>query len=569
MITDPLIGRKLANFRIERPIGRGGMAQVYYGQDIKLKRPVAIKVIDARHRDNPAYAKRFVREAQIIARWRHEHIIQIYYADKKTDLYYFVMEYIEGQDLGQMIARRKTKGKLISPAEVLRIGRAVASALDYAHQQGIIHRDVKPSNVMVAKNGRVVLTDFGLAMNIEQGSMGEVFGSADYIAPEQARYSADAVPQSDLYSLGVILYEMLTGRTPFNDPSATTVAIQHLTVPPPPPRKLNPNLSRATEAVLLKALSKSPEKRYQTGAELMGALEKALAVPASTHKRWLVYAGAVAAIILAAIAAVFWLPGLGLAPGLLGQGQLAATTPVSTETAATPVAQAEVATKAQTQTSTPPAEAFDPPTVTLTPITNSEPTSTPSPPASPTLSPTPVPSFTPAASATSTAAPVVAATPAPLPIADTQSDFSGSPGGGKWQYQWSEGRDSFNWKEMQFDGSCWRTANSETYVRICGASAHPGLTGDIAWRWQSDFSGPIQGRVSARKLDTQGGDGVVILVYRNTTEIKRWELGANDSQGFSQPFETDMAPQDYLFFVIKAGGDSTNDEIAFRAQIYR
>jgi serine/threonine-protein kinase len=289
MITDPLIGRKLANFRIERPIGRGGMAQVYYGQDIKLKRPVAIKVIDARHRGNPAYAKRFVREAQIIARWRHEHIIQIYYADNKTDLYYFVMEYIEGQDLGQMIARRKAKGKLIAPAEVLRIGRAVASALDYAHRQGIIHRDVKPSNVMVAKNGRVVLTDFGLAMNIEQGSMGEVFGSADYIAPEQARYSADAVPQSDLYSLGVILYEMLTGRTPFNDPSATTVAIQHLTVPPPPPRKLNPNLSRATETVLLKALSKSPEKRYQTGAELMGALAKALAVPAGSFTRvlWL------------------------------------------------------------------------------------------------------------------------------------------------------------------------------------------------------------------------------------------------------------------------------------------
>jgi hypothetical protein len=219
----------------------------------------------------------------------------------------------------------------------------------------------------------------------------------------------------------------------------------------------------------------------------MTALEKALVVPASRRGRWLVYGSAAAIGILVAIAAVFWLPGLGLAPGFMGQGLVAATTPVSTETAATSIAQTVVVTQAQTQTSTPQAAAFDPPTVTPT--------------SSPTFSPTPVPPFTPTASATATTVPVVAATPEPLPIADTQSDFSGSPGGGKWQYQWSEGRDSFNWKEMQFDGSCWRTTNSETYVRICSASAHPGLTGDIAWRWQSDFSGPIQGWVEAPQHD--------------------------------------------------------------------
>jgi serine/threonine-protein kinase len=261
------------------------MAQVYYGWDVKLQRPVAIKVIDARYRDDPTYAARFVREAQTIARWRHEHIINIHYADDQDGLYYFVMEYIDGQDLGRLIAQYAAQGQLAPQTEVLRIGRAVAEALDYAHQQGVIHRDVKPSNVMIAQDGRVVLTDFGLAMDVEQGSLGEIFGSARYIAPEQARDSAAAVPQSDLYALGIILYEMLTGAVPFDDPSPTTVAVQHMTALPPAPRELNPALNSQTEAVLFKALSKSPRLRFQTGDELINALEQALQSDPSTVAR--------------------------------------------------------------------------------------------------------------------------------------------------------------------------------------------------------------------------------------------------------------------------------------------
>jgi hypothetical protein len=169
---------------------------------------------------------------------------------------------------------------LIPTADVIRIGRAVANALDYAHSQQIIHRDVKPSNVLVARDGRVMLSDFGLALDMHDGSEGEVFGTAHYISPEQARRSADAVPQSDLYSLGVILYEMLTGVVPFHDPSPASVALQHITEPPPAPRSINPELSAQAEAVLLKALEKEPDKRYQGGDELMDALEAALtAVP--------------------------------------------------------------------------------------------------------------------------------------------------------------------------------------------------------------------------------------------------------------------------------------------------
>jgi uncharacterized repeat protein (TIGR01451 family) len=276
MPEDPLIGRQLANFRIERLIKRGGMARVYYGQDVKLERPVAIKVIDFQYRDNPTYAERFVREARAVATWRHENIVQVYYADDQAGLYYFCMEYIDGLDLGELLASCAQAGERMPHEEVLRIGRAIASALDYAHGEGVIHRDIKPSNVMVAKDDRVVLTDFGLALDVHRGSLGEAFGSAHYIAPEQAQSSANAVPQSDLYSLGVILYQMLTGVVPFDDPSPTSVALQHLTVPPPSPCRNNPDLGKEVEAVLLKALSKAPGDRYQSGAELMNALEQAL-----------------------------------------------------------------------------------------------------------------------------------------------------------------------------------------------------------------------------------------------------------------------------------------------------
>lgn len=275
-MNDPLIGRQVANFRIERVLGRGGMAQVYYGRDVKLQRPVAVKVIDASFRGNPAYARRFVQEARTIATWRHENIVQIYYADNESDLYYFVMEYIDGLDLAGLLARYLRNGELMPLEDVIRIGRAIASALDYAHQKGVVHRDVKPSNVMVATDDRIVLMDFGLALDSHQGTMGEVFGTPHYIAPEQARNSSNAVPQSDLYSLGIILYEMLTGTVPYDDPSPTAVALQHLTLPLPPPRERNPALNIETEAVLIKALSKLPADRYQKGYELMDALEKAV-----------------------------------------------------------------------------------------------------------------------------------------------------------------------------------------------------------------------------------------------------------------------------------------------------
>ncbi|NJN99350.1 MAG: hypothetical protein HC875_37255, partial [Anaerolineales bacterium] len=376
------------------------------------------------------------------------------------------------------------------------------------------------------------------------GVAGRVFGSANYIAPEQARNSAEAVPQSDLYALGVILYELLTGRVPFQDPSSTAVTVQHLTVPPPPPRQVNPDLNKATETVLLKALNKAPDKRYQTGATLMDALEKALqlsATPAKTGpaktaapapgRRWPIYAGIAVVLLLAVLgAAVLWLPGFELPlAGVVVPKSTAEVTP-------TPSPAATLSGESA---------AFVAPSATPTTEPTSPPTEPPVPPPD-----TPVPA------------------PVPAPLADTQRDFSDVQGAGNWEYQFSLGRDSFDWKQMdQLGDGCWQWA-AEPSARICPDSAHPGLGGDVAWRWQSSLSGPIQVRVAAKKLDTSGGDGVLVLVYHNTAEIKRWQLAANDDQGVVETFGLEVAEGDYVFFVLKAGADSANDETAFEAQVF-
>lgn len=277
-MSDPLIGKQLANFRVERLLGQGGMATVYFGQDIKLHRPVAIKVLDKRYRRHPAYASRFVAEARMMAKWRHENIIQIYYADDAQGMSYYVMDYVDGEDLGGVLDIYHNQRKLMPTEDVLRIAKAITNALDYAHTQGVVHRDVKPSNILLSKDGRVLLGDFGMALEVGDGSQGTAFGTPHYISPEQARRSADAIPQSDIYSLGVILYEMITGKVPFDDNVSEEIVLKHIAQAPMPPSKVNQNLSKEIEDVLLKALEKNPKNRYQSGSELFNALQTALNV---------------------------------------------------------------------------------------------------------------------------------------------------------------------------------------------------------------------------------------------------------------------------------------------------
>jgi len=280
VFTDPLIGKQLGDYRIINLLGRGGMARVYRGYDPALDRFAAVKVIDAHLMSTSAdeYRQRFQREARAIAHLHHPNIVSIYQFGEIDSLYYMAMVFVEGRDLGEILEEHENTGTLLEPVQVLRIVHDIAGALDYAHAGGVIHRDVKPSNVMVATDGHAVLTDFGLALSVPEGSLGNTFGSAHYIAPEQAVSSAQAVPQSDMYALGVVLYQMLTGRVPFDDESAMSVALKHIGEPPPPPRLFNPALSPAVENVLLKALEKDPYDRYPNGEALARALEMALGI---------------------------------------------------------------------------------------------------------------------------------------------------------------------------------------------------------------------------------------------------------------------------------------------------
>ncbi|HEX2980212.1 MAG TPA: serine/threonine-protein kinase [Anaerolineaceae bacterium] len=281
--TDRLIGARIDEYQLEALLGKGGMARVYRAVDINVNRRVAIKVIDLDHRADEDYAQRFKREAQAIARLDHPHIVRLYrYGDGQLlplgeRILYMAMQFIDGADLQYVLNSYRKDHELIEPEEAARLIREICSALDYAHEQGIVHRDIKPSNIMLNSQGRAILTDFGLAMLSTQATIGEVFGSPDYIAPEQAESSAKAVPQSDLYAVGVILYEMFTGVLPFTAQQPLEVALMHLHAPVPLPRSIRPEISQELEAVILRALEKRPEERYPTGKALAEAVDAAVA----------------------------------------------------------------------------------------------------------------------------------------------------------------------------------------------------------------------------------------------------------------------------------------------------
>ncbi len=278
MSRDPFIGTKIGSYQITEAIGEGGMARIYKGLHSELNRYVAIKVVQWGLQEDPEFTDRFRREAQAIASLRHPNIVQIFDFGKHESGYYMIMEYIDGSDLARQLHEYRQNGELPPKEQVLEVMKDIAAALDYAHQHDVIHRDIKPSNIMINSEGQSILTDFGLVMLPDHKShptLGTTFGTPHYVAPEQAISSAAAVTSSDIYSLGVILFEMTTGQLPFDDESPLSVALKHVSDPPPQPTSINPDIPDGVEGVILKALSKEPTDRFATASQMAVALEEA------------------------------------------------------------------------------------------------------------------------------------------------------------------------------------------------------------------------------------------------------------------------------------------------------
>ena len=271
-----LLGRTIGNYQIREELGRGGMAVVYRAYQQSLNRYVAIKVLPPQFAFDREFVERFQREARAAAGLRHPNIVVIHDVGQEEGIYYIVMEYLEGQTLKQVIEQ---EGPL-PPQRVGRIIEQVAAALDYAHRRGFVHRDVKPANIFVGEGDRVTLTDFGIAKAGAETQhltrTGTLMGTPEYMSPEQAE-GGTVDYRTDLYALGVVLYQMLVGRVPFR--GTTPHAVLHAVIyePPPPPRQINPNLPPVIEAVIMQAVAKRPEQRFQRGAEMVAALRAALA----------------------------------------------------------------------------------------------------------------------------------------------------------------------------------------------------------------------------------------------------------------------------------------------------
>ncbi|OAJ73190.1 serine/threonine protein kinase [Brevibacillus sp. SKDU10] len=273
-------GQRLGGrYQLEEVIGGGGMAIVYKARDLVLNRIVAVKLLRPQFGTDEDFVERFRREAQAVASLSHHNIVNVYDVGQDDDIHYMVMEYIEGSTLKEIITAQG--GMLMS--EAVRIAMQVCDALDHAHQNQIIHRDIKPHNIMIGTNGRVKVTDFGIARAVTSQTItqtGSVLGSVHYFSPEQARGGITA-EKSDIYSLGIVLYEMVTGTLPFSGDSPITVALKHLQDPLPEPRKLNPAIPQSLENVIIRALAKDPFQRYKSAREMYEDLETCL----STERR--------------------------------------------------------------------------------------------------------------------------------------------------------------------------------------------------------------------------------------------------------------------------------------------
>ncbi len=270
-----LIGQQFGHYQILEELGRGGMAVVFKAYQPSLNRCVALKVLPSHYQDDAELLARFRREAEATRALLHPNIVRVFEVGEAQGMPFIAMEYVEGGSVAQEMARRRGP---LDVATATGIAAQVAAALDSAHRQGVIHRDVKPSNILLAGDGRALLSDFGIAKKAGKTTLtqkGTLLGTPAYMSPEQARGRRNLDGRSDIYSLGIVLYEMLTGDVPFHGDDPTVILRAILDDAPPPPSWLNPSIPPALERIVLRALAKQPEQRYATAGEMLAALQAA------------------------------------------------------------------------------------------------------------------------------------------------------------------------------------------------------------------------------------------------------------------------------------------------------
>jgi serine/threonine-protein kinase len=343
------------------------MAEVYRATDTRLGRQVAVKILSPQLSADPKFVERFDREAKNAAKLSHRNIVSVYDSGSDGDTHFIVMEYVPGRTLAEILAQDVR----LVPERAVAIARQVCEGLSFAHREGIVHRDIKPGNIMIARDGSAKLMDFGIAAAVTTDTMAQtqtVMGTATYLSPEQAQ-GQPVDQRSDIYSLGVVLYEMLTGKPPFSGDTAAALAYQHVQEAPTPPSKVAQGISADLDAVVLRALVKNPANRYATVMEFEGALDRVARTfsggqvvapplevaeeppvtatqvlaptdtgppPMSTGKKWAIAAGIVALILLLGFGAYALAKGVigpsssptpsgvKLAPNLVGQSQASA-----------------------------------------------------------------------------------------------------------------------------------------------------------------------------------------------------------------------------------------------------
>lgn len=270
-----MIGKRLADrYELLDRVGGGGMAVVYKANDVLLDRIVAVKVLRPQYAIDDDFVYRFRREAQAAARLSHPNVVSIYDVGVEEEIHYIVMEFVEGSTLKEYI----TKYAPIDIQEAVEITKQIAEALDHAHHNQIIHRDIKPHNILIGKNRRVKVTDFGIARAVTSSTIthtGSVIGSVHYFSPEQARGGVTG-EKSDIYSLGIVLYEMVTGKLPFTGDSPISVALKHLQETYTEPRQINSTIPQSIENIIMRSLAKDPIQRYASARKLMDDLDTAL-----------------------------------------------------------------------------------------------------------------------------------------------------------------------------------------------------------------------------------------------------------------------------------------------------